>query len=497
MEICVPRPFAIFVAAVALAGCVSAFNNPINDLALVPSEGPVVLPELPAGQNDTTVIGLGFSGGGTRAAAFAYGMLQELQATPAPGYKGKSMLDLVHFISGVSGGSVTAAYYGLKGKQGYTDLREKFLIRDGEATMRTDIGPVNLLRAFQGGVNDQKTFGGWLDKNVFEGATFSDMWKPGRPIVWINASDLYNRTPFIFNRETFAALCSDLGSLRLAEAVSASAAVPIVFTPIVVETHRSGCSYRPPAWLATAKTNPSAPATLKAHAAALENYRDAEKLKYVKLVDGGITDNYGVTGVTLARAASLTAYGPFSAKQAVRIERVIYLVSDASQGTDVEWGSTVKGPNLQDMVMAIADTAINNSVREGFDAFRATMQDWQDDIIEFRCSLSEAEVLKLRGSLTGWNCRDIKFFITSVSSATADPALRLKFEEIKTRLKLPVDEVDTAIATGRQALKNNPIFMGALRNMKGIDTDGGTDGFDLMTPSASTTRTPAPETASN
>ena len=40
-------------------------------------------------------------------------------------------------------------------------------------------------------------------------------YQPGKPIVWINASDLYNRTPFLFSPLTFAALCSDLDKLPI------------------------------------------------------------------------------------------------------------------------------------------------------------------------------------------------------------------------------------------------------------------------------------------
>lgn len=464
------RVWPVAIAA-ALAGCVSIFNDPINELALIDERTPVVLPDKP-NDHDETIVGLGFSGGGTRAAAFAYGMLRELEATPVPGEPGRSMIDHVRFISGVSGGSVMAAYYGVKGKSGYHDFREKFLIQDGESTMRTNIGPVNLLRAFQGGVNNQATFGAWLDHNVFEGAKFSDMWRPDRPVVWINASDLYNRTPFIFNRMTFEALCSNLGDLHIAEAVAASAAVPVVFSPIVLEVYGSTCSYKMPGWLETARNDPSAPSSLKDHARALEAYRDHERLKYVKLVDGGLTDNFGVTGITLARAQSETPYGPFTARQAVRLKRVIYLVADASQTPDNKWATSVKGPGLPDLMMAVTDTAINSSVREGYDAFRATMRNWLDDLINYRCSLSDGEVKKLRGSLAGWNCRDIKFFISDINAFDVDTAERAKFDKIKTRLKLPAEQVDTAIATGRAALRGDPIWNGAMRNMKGIDTEG-------------------------
>ena len=466
------RYLPLIFAAVGLSGCGSVFNEPINELALAETNLITALPE-GTDSEDTTIIGLGFSGGGTRAAAFSFGLLKELEATPIPGDgKGRTMIDAVRFVSGVSGGSVTAAYFGLKGRQGYGDLREKFLIRDAEADMRTRIGPTNILRAIGGGVNDKTTFGRWLDQNVFAGARFADLKRPGAPVVWINASDLYNRTPFIFNDETFAALCSDLDKLPLSEAVAASAAVPVVFSPIVLEAYGGRCNYHPPGWLETARSDPSAPSSLRAFAASLESYRDSNKLKYVKLVDGGITDNFGITGVTLARAASQTPYGPLTPREAVRLKRVIYLVADAGRAPDAEWGATVKGPGMVELISAVTDTAISNSVRDGYDAFRATMDRWQRDLIDYRCSLRQSEVKRLRGTTAGWNCRDLKFFVSDVSFNDVEPSKRAKLQNIKTRLKLPQSEVDLAITGGAEALRNDPVFIGAMRSMGGASVAG-------------------------
>ena len=65
------------------------------------------------------MVGLAFSGGGTRAAAFAHGVLQEIDQTTVRTRSGThSLLDRVGFVSGVSGGSVAAAYFGLKKRDG-------------------------------------------------------------------------------------------------------------------------------------------------------------------------------------------------------------------------------------------------------------------------------------------------------------------------------------------------------------------------------------------
>ena len=480
--------------AIGLSGCVSVANQPLNDLALSATNAVPTLPETSEGDG-ATMVGLAFSGGGTRAAAYSFGLLRELEKTPLPDDShGRTMIDAVRIVSGVSGGSVTAAYFGLKGKKGYGDFREKFLIRDAESNMRTKLGPANLIRAWRGGINDQGTFGGWLDQNLFNGARYSELTRPNGPRIWINASDIYNRTPFIFGEETFAALCSSLGDLPIAEAVAASAAVPVVFSPIVLKSFGTQCDYRPPGWLQTAIHNPEASTALQAFATALESYQDVNRLKFVKLVDGGITDNHGVTALALARAASQTPYGPFTKREAVRIKRLIYLVADAGTTPDAPWGSTAKGPGMTDLISAVTDTAIKNSVREGYDSFRFEMGRWQSDLVEFRCSLSRTEVRRLRGTLTDWNCRDVKFFVSRIGFDDVEPVLRSRLQLIETRLKLPVADVDDAIAGGRQALRNDPIFQGALKSMRGIDTDN----KQRMTPSLETTPVaPTPMSATN
>jgi NTE family protein len=58
--------------------------------------------------NDDLLVGLSFSGDGTRAAAFAFGALRAFDRTAVPsGHSTVSLLDRLDFVSGVSGGSVT------------------------------------------------------------------------------------------------------------------------------------------------------------------------------------------------------------------------------------------------------------------------------------------------------------------------------------------------------------------------------------------------------
>ena len=95
----------------------------------------------------------------------------------------------------------------------------------------------------------------------------ADLFARKKPIVWIGATDLYNRVPFVFEPLTFNAICSDLSKVRLSEAVAASAAVPGVFVPINVENFGGTCGYHMPKFMERALSDRSAPAMLRASAA--------------------------------------------------------------------------------------------------------------------------------------------------------------------------------------------------------------------------------------
>jgi NTE family protein len=325
--------------------------------------------------SDDVLVGLAFSGGGTRAAAFSHGVLQELDHTAVHTRTGThSLLNDVGFVSGVSGGAVTAAYFGLKKRAALADFREKFLIRDAEQGLNTSVDPLNLIKALGGGVNDIGTFADWLDKNVYDGATFADFRKTPGPRVWINASDIYNRTPFIYGEATFIALCSNLATYPIAEAVAASAAVPIVFTPMVIKTYPGGCTDKPPEWLEKAHTNPNSAPMLKAFADALYSYHDG-KTKFVKLLDGGLVDNFGLSGFTISRLSARTAHEPLSPEQAVRLKRSIVILVDSGRAPSGDWVQKVEGPSGTELIMAAADTAVQASVRASYTAFERIMSD--------------------------------------------------------------------------------------------------------------------------
>ena len=468
--------------ATLIAGC-SATNAPLNEVLSEGQNAPLVTAEIEDFPDDSIYIGLAFSGGGTRASSFAYGMLDELMKARQDKDSPFGLLDNVRLVSGVSGGSVTAAYFGLRGPKALKGYRERYLIQDGERYMaNSKFNPVTIAKGLSGGANSRKTFGRWLDESLFHGATFGDLRRESRILTWINAADVANNTTFLFSPETFDALCSDLSRLPISEAVAASAAFPLVFSPIVLEAHQKKCTYEEPDWLTAARFNPEATSAMRAHARALESYADPEKVQFVKLLDGGITDNFGTTGLSVARARAQNQYGPLTPKEAVRLKRMLFLVANAGVESNFGWTQKVRGPGGLQLGLSIATSAMSSATRTGYDVMRLSLDRWQQDLIDYRCGLSLGEVRRLRGTTKGWDCEDIKLFVGQASFQGLPAEMRKELNDIPTRLRLKEEEVDLAIQAGRMATRQNPDFNGFLRSLEGFKPRGTRVGATQVAP---------------
>jgi len=203
----------------------------------------------PEQKSDEILLILSFSGGGTRAAAFSYGVLETLRkAEVTIGDKKGNLLHQVDAITGVSGGSFTAAYFGLFGERIFEDFEEKFLKADiqGALTRRLLFNPLNWAKLFSAYFDRSDMAAEYYHEHIFERATFGDMMKRRGPMVFINATEMTLGTRMAFTQDSFDALCSDLSNFPVARACAASSAVPIVLTPISLKNYAGTCQYTMP-----------------------------------------------------------------------------------------------------------------------------------------------------------------------------------------------------------------------------------------------------------
>ena len=117
--------FVSFISGCAVYSRVDNVKLDINDARLAYTQANHKTSDI-----DDMRIYLSFSGGGTRAAAFSYGVMKELRDTLVSiEHKERTLLSEVDIISSVSGGSFTSAYYGLFGDQIFDDFKEVFLYK--------------------------------------------------------------------------------------------------------------------------------------------------------------------------------------------------------------------------------------------------------------------------------------------------------------------------------------------------------------------------------
>jgi NTE family protein len=239
-----------------------------------------------------------FSGGGTRAAALAYGVLKELAATTVT-IDGEDvrLLDEVDLISSVSGGSFTAAYYSLHGEKTFDDFEEAFLRRDIDRELEMlFLRPYVWLKMMLTSYDRSDWAEQLYDKHIFHDATFADLIASKGPMVRINATDLAAGHTFSFVQEQFDMLCSDLTTLPVSRAVLASSSVPVVFAPTVIENRAGTCGYTEPEGIKEALADRHKSRRRYRLASQEAEYLNRDAHKYIYLIDGGVSDNLGVRG---------------------------------------------------------------------------------------------------------------------------------------------------------------------------------------------------------
>src|SRR5262249_1833123 len=132
MDVCSGLALLASATFLLLGGCATRpVNPPITQF--VPERGYQYSTRIRHSRDPQNLVILAFSGGGgIRAAAFSYGVLETLRRTEIVGPSGTSfrLLDQVDIITGVSGGSFTALAYGLYGERLFDEYEKRFLKRN-------------------------------------------------------------------------------------------------------------------------------------------------------------------------------------------------------------------------------------------------------------------------------------------------------------------------------------------------------------------------------
>lgn len=434
----------LIALALLLSACATA--APINTQLSGP--GADVRGRAPAGED---LIILALSGGGARAASFHLGVLRGMRELQ--GRDGRPLTDHIALITSVSGGSVLSAYYALHGDAGLDTFDEAYLARDWP--VRRGRSPAAWASLMRGGMNGPEQLADWLDENVYDGARMNAL--GAGPRVVLNATDIYNSTPFAFTRFFFDGICSNLMDVRVADAVAASMAVPVMFRPVLVESHADRCA-GPPAWTSRVLADRTEFENVRQAARAFENYRGDTRAEqhYVHLSDGGVADNFGLLSLQVMRAAEGPP-APLTQAEVLQARRVLLLVVNAEyirpRTYQQEPGDAI---GAVEMIVSPLDVATEVSKRASIDVWRAELPAFEQELREYRCGLPT----DARG---GVRCDDISVAMDVITFRDMEAAEYDALFDTATDVVLPAETISALIAAGQGVARRNAA-LAELRN---------------------------------
>jgi len=436
-------------------------NQPIKEVRLDVGyrAGLMKTPE----KSDGLLLYLTFSGGGMRAAALSYGVLEELRKTEIvlDGRK-RRLLDEVDGISSVSGGSFTAGYYGLFGDRIFEDFENKFLKKNVQRglILRALLNVANWVRFFSPAFSRSDLAAEYYDKHIFEGGTFGDMAARKGPFIIINATEMTHGTRVGFTQEAFDVICSDLSPFSVARAAAASSAVPMALTPITVRNYAGTCGFKTPEGFEKVLEDRE---VLEQQFHLLNDitpFLDPERKPYIHLVDGGLGDNLGLRAVLDRVMIRGSVWEAIKGTPMEKVRKVVFIVVNAETEPDTKWDKRENNPSFGVMLASYSSIAIDRYNKETIALLKKSVRSWANEIKTQRCKGGAV-------STSPGSCGDIQFYVIEAKfDALKDETERMHFKRLPTALKLSPEEVDKTRDAAHRILSESKEFQRLLLDLK-------------------------------
>jgi NTE family protein len=412
---------------------------------------------------------LAFSGGGTRAAAFSYGVLEELRRTQLVKPNGGKvrLLDEVDVVTGVSGGSFTALAYGLYGDKLFDDYEKRFLKRDvqGELLSRF-LSPKNWSALWSNGWGRSEMAAQMYDEILFNGATFGDLDRGGGPLIMATATDISTGSRFTFVQSEFDLICSNLDAVPLSRAAAASSAVPLVLSPVTFNNYGGTCKYRWPSWAQILldpekKARPAGRSLQRLKE--LEAMQDGANRPFLHLVDGGISDNLGMRGVLESMEELEAVRGMHKKTRLDDVRRMVVIVVNSLSVPKTNWDQSERPPSDVAILLKATGVPIDRNSYESVELLKDIVARWK---ILRQVRESKGFKLGASGNLKEIvDVPDVEIYPIDVSFQALDDAEEFEYlNNLPTSFVLSDEAVDRLRAAAGKIILNSPEFQRLLKD---------------------------------
>ena len=373
------KKYLISLASLLLSACSLVAYQPVETISRVnPQEG--YRTKTAVQTRDGNLVVLVFSGGGSRAAALGYGILEEFKRTAVRrSKKGDTLLDNIDLVYGVSGGSVLAAYFSLEGRDVVPKFEENFLKKDFQREIISQVFSLsNLPRLTSPQFGRSDLLQEQFNLALYKKKTFGDLATQRKgPFAIISATDMNVGQKVTFTQEFFDGLCLNLSDMEIARAVAASSAVPLVFSPLTLNNNAGNCHFSSQAleYIVTNKNDMLRAKNIDELENTLSLYSNSRERPYIHLVDGGLTDNLGLAGLVDIYDVAGQELLYHKAMEA-GVKRIVVINVNAQNEVSNEIDKSADVPTAAYVINTVINVPIDRNTQTTLRRFREFTDGW-------------------------------------------------------------------------------------------------------------------------
>ena len=442
-----------FITILYLSACNLATYQPLQTIEQLNPQSGYRMKDV-IKQQDSNLILLMFSGGGSRAAALGYGVLEQFKHTPVKsGRQAGNLLENIDLVYGVSGGSLLAAYFALQGADVIPKFENDFLKKNFQSEVINQILSFsNLPRLTSPQFGRGDLLQEQLNLALYRNATFADLaHKRKGPFAVISATDMNIGQKITFTQEFFDGLCLNLNDLEIARAVAASSSVPLIFSPLTLNNNGGNCNYTIPE-LAILEASESDGGLKSKNIEEVKNilslYQNSKERPFIHLVDGGLTDNLGLSSLT-------DIYDVMGQEKIYRkalesgLKRIVVINVNAQNEVTSEIDQSADVPGVTDVVNTIINVPIDRNTQITLRRFREFAEQWNKNMRKIPAP----------------NRVELHFVSLSLKDLPESP-LRKEVLNISTSFYLPASDVNKLKRAAQILLENSTEYRTMLKALQ-------------------------------
>jgi NTE family protein len=349
------------------------------------------------------------------------------------------------------------------------------------ATLELDaVNPITLIGLITGRITRIEALEALFRTQLYGDTTLAALNQPGRPFIVLNATDMAGGETFAMVPRRFDDVCSKYEALPVATAVAASAAFPILLTPVSFQNYSADCrgSPRKGEWIKIDLSNPYTPYLN------LAEYKDARysndlrhgpnpyrQIDYLYFLDGGLADNLGTQSL---RAALISAHDDAQVLRAIndgKIQKLVVIIVNARGDPPNNLYQQPQQPGLVQQIQAVTSVPIDANTANSETALSALLSE-----------LAQAAAgARNNAKFAGMRIYGITVDYDQIPADTATHrALRDMAKDVPTAWTLSPAQLQVTEEAGRFLLRRHPCYAALLADLQAVVPAGAGDALPTI-----------------